>query len=81
MTCAYARTVLDVAAEVEAAETNIKHAILAAAQAGDCARVAEIVTRWLDTPPTQLLASMGLAPCGEPEVAQTEHPGGGGGRV
>jgi hypothetical protein len=74
---AFSKTVLDIAAEVEAAEISIKREILAAAGAGDCARIRDIVQRWLDTPPTEVL--IGLATCGAPEVSQGEHPGAGGG--
>jgi hypothetical protein len=77
MTSAYTKTVLDIAAEVEAAEMNIKNEILAAADAGDCARITDIVTRWLGTPPAEVLN--GLASCGDLEVTQDEHPGAGGG--
>ncbi len=52
---AYARAVLDIAAEVEAAETRIKAEILKAAAAGDCPRVTDIVTRWMNGPATEVL--------------------------
>ena len=67
MSGTFAKSVFDVAAEVEAAETNIKHAILAAAQAGDCARIRDIVQRWLSTPPTEVLRA-----AGEPAHAEEE---------
>ncbi len=55
MTCAFTKSLLEAAAEVEAAELNIKQEILRAAESGDCVRVIDIVTRWLDTPPTEVL--------------------------
>lgn len=76
---AFAKSIFDAAAEVEAAEMSIKHAILRAAEAGDSARIIDIVTRWLDTPPTEVLSSMELDPCGGREVTQDEHHGAGGG--
>ena len=50
------QALLDVAAEVEATEARLKQQILAAARAGDCARVINIVTAWLTTPPAEVLA-------------------------
>lgn len=54
---AFARSVLNVAAEVDAAETRIKQAILDAANEGDAPRVVEIVTRWQQVPATEVLAT------------------------
>lgn len=62
----FARTVLDIAAEVESAETRLKEAILAAAREGDCARVIDIVSRWMTVPATEVL------PEGEPSGAGEE---------
>ena len=45
-----ARTVLEMAGEIEADEERIKAAILSAAQSGDSATVARIVRRWMDRP-------------------------------
>jgi hypothetical protein len=52
----FARQVLDVAAQVEAAENNIKDALMAAARAGDTARVIEILTRWKSLPACEVLS-------------------------
>jgi hypothetical protein len=71
----FARTVLDVAAQVEAAETLIKQAILDAAQAGDCGRIIDIVTRWQRLPAAEVLCHKGLASCGGLEVTQGTPPG------
>ena len=73
MSATFAKSLLAAAAEVEAAETNLKDAILRAAESGDIPRVAEIVRRWKDMPPTEVLASMEVDPCGAPEVTQAEH--------
>ena len=74
---AFAKVVLAIADEVEAAEASLKRQILAAAENGDCARIISILNRWLETPPTEVLS--GLATCSPPEVSQGEHPGAGGG--
>jgi hypothetical protein len=47
---------LDIAAEVEAAELQIKQQVLAAARAGDCDRIVEIVEKWLVEPPVEVLS-------------------------
>ena len=80
-TPAFARAVLAAAAEVEAAETNIKAAILDAAKAGDCTRIIDIITRWTNGPATEVLAHTcgrqqkegesaqnALEPCGDHKV-------------
>ncbi len=54
---AFARTLLGIAAQVEADESAIKQAILDAARAGDCARIIDIVTRWQTSPPAEVLAA------------------------
>lgn len=70
----FAHAVLRTAAEVEAAEAEIKSAILSAAGAGDCAAVIGIVTRWMTGPATGVLQLPGkppvqpLDPCGEMSV-------------
>jgi hypothetical protein len=75
----FARTLLDTAAQVEAAEDAIKKEILRAADAGDCARVASIVTRWIDMPSVEVLdgpariCGIGLDPCEEVEVIVSER--------
>lgn len=51
-----ARAILDMAAEVEAAEIRIKQAVLEAARAGDAPRIVEIVTRWMSMPAAEVLA-------------------------
>ncbi len=53
---AYARALLNTAAEVEAAEMNIKQEVLTAARAGDVARVEWIVARWMVKPSMEVLA-------------------------
>lgn len=53
---AFARNLLNTAANVEAAEQSIKEAILTAARAGDTARVEHIVSRWLSKPSMEVLA-------------------------
>lgn len=50
-----AKAVLDIAAEVEAAEARIKQAILDAARAGDCAMVSAIMLRWVSLPAAEVL--------------------------
>lgn len=50
-----ARSLLDLAAEVEAAERSIKAALLAAIKAGDSAAAERIITRWLTLPPAEVL--------------------------
>lgn len=50
------QTLLDIAAEVESVEARLKQLILDAARAGDCDRVIEIVEKWLDRPPAEVLS-------------------------
>jgi hypothetical protein len=52
----FARALLEVAAEVEAAELQIKQEVLGAARAGDCARIVEIVEALLTEPPVEVLS-------------------------
>src|SRR5687768_5569006 len=52
----FARVALDIAAEVEAAETALKQQILDAARAGDCAQVISIIERWMVEPPTAVVS-------------------------
>lgn len=54
----FARTLLDAATQVEAAELALKHEILKAANAGDTRRVAELVSRWLSEPPVAVAAAL-----------------------
>lgn len=85
-----ARVLLDVAAEVEAAEIAIKQALLDAAEAGDLEAVKDIVRRWQTLPATQVLPDSmrkdrgnppkGLEPCGGSEVGVAPDPGGPGRR-
>lgn len=49
------RAVLDIAAEVERDEANIKAAILEAANAGNSAEVVQIMVRWNTLPASQVL--------------------------
>lgn len=51
----FARTVLDMAAEVESAEMRIKFDVLKAAEAGDMNKIIDIVTRWVTEPATEVL--------------------------
>lgn len=53
---AFARTLLNTATDVEAAELNIKQEVLTAARAGDTARVEWIVSRWMVKPSMEVLA-------------------------
>ena len=53
-----ARHVLNIAAELEADETGIKHEIIAAAEAGDCAEVIRITNAWINCPPSEILARL-----------------------
>lgn len=52
----FARTLLDLAAEVERDERLIKLAILDAARQGNSGMVARIVDLWLTRPPSEVLA-------------------------
>jgi hypothetical protein len=54
----FARTLVAEATRVEAAELVIKNEVLAAARKGDCARVMDIVSRWLTEPPVALAATL-----------------------
>lgn len=54
----FARTVLEEAARVEAAEVVIKNKVFAAASNGDCALVMDIVSRWRTEPPVALAATL-----------------------
>lgn len=54
----FARTLVAEATRVEAAELVIKNEVLAAARKGDCARVKDIVSRWLTEPPVALAATL-----------------------
>lgn len=55
-----ARRILELAAKVEAAEADIKAAILAAARAGDCGTVVAIMERWNSMPTGEVLAGLSL---------------------
>lgn len=55
---AITRSVLDIAAEVEKAEANLKAAILDAASAGDCQAVIDIVGRWIKEPVVDVAAAL-----------------------
>jgi hypothetical protein len=61
-----ARAILDAAVEAEAAEARIKDAVLAAARAGDQARVIDLVTRWQHMPAPAVLDPNWTAPTWEP---------------
>jgi hypothetical protein len=71
---AFARTVLSVAAEVEAAESAIKQTILEAARAGDTASIINIITRWMSTPAIEVLSKNALANMREIQVSQDVPP-------
>ena len=77
-----ARELLEVAAEIEAAERAIKLAILSAARAGDSMFIAGVVDRWLSGPVNEALrlasikmpsesGSLRLEACPAPEVTQS----------
>jgi hypothetical protein len=51
----FARTVLDMAAQVEAAEMGIKFEVLKAAEAGDMNRIIRIMTDWVNQPAVDVL--------------------------
>lgn len=53
--------ILRIAHEVEAAEAAIKAEVVRAAQAGDCGRVVDVVTRWMTAPATEVLKVGGTA--------------------
>ena len=64
----FARAALAAAAQVEADEHCIKEAILTAARAGDCARVIDIITKWMSMPAAEVLRpGTGIAPHGRPQ--------------
>ena len=52
----FPKTLLDIAAEVEADETRLKRHILDAARAGDCGSVITIIEQWLTSPPAEVLS-------------------------
>lgn len=54
---AFARSLLDAAAQLERDEQRIKRAVLEAVCRGDSAAAARIVQRWLDGPASQVLAA------------------------
>jgi hypothetical protein len=64
------RSILGIAADVEAAETAIKQAIITAANAGDTARVTDIVTRWMTMPAVEVL---GAGDCGQHITTESGH--------
>lgn len=51
-----ARTLLALAAEIEADEARIREELLASARRGDLARVTTILCRWRDCPVREVLA-------------------------
>jgi hypothetical protein len=65
---AFARAVLDAAAQVEAAEVRIRHELRRAAQARDIPRILDILERWANQPALEVQHALGLDPCGKPEV-------------
>jgi len=77
------RAVLDIAAEVEAAEAAIKQALFRAAEARDLDRVLDILRRWQTLPATEVLSMRkdrpklphGLEPHGGSEVGVAPDPG------
>lgn len=58
---AFAKSLLGIAADLERDEARIKRAVLDAAEAGDAPRAADIVRRWLEQPPAEVVAYLGLA--------------------
>lgn len=69
---AFARSLLKVAAEVEAEELRLKSEIQQAAAAGDSTRVADIIARWMTRPVVEVLA--GYMPASFAAPATTEPP-------
>lgn len=55
----FARTVLDIAAQVEAAEAQLKDLLIDAAKSGDMDRVVALVTAWKSCPAEEVLAHNG----------------------
>lgn len=53
-----ARTVLQIAGEVEADEQRVKEAILSAAEAGDSDTVARIMRRWMRRPVREVVEKL-----------------------
>ena len=69
----FARSVLDIAAEIEQAEGKIKQAILNAASAGDVQTVIDIISKWIKEPVVDVAAALhanALDPCGASEVSE-----------
>lgn len=52
----FARTLIDVAGEVESAEAELKRQVLAAAEAGDINTVRRITRQMVERPPVEVLA-------------------------
>lgn len=50
------QTLLDIAAEVEADEAQIKQRMREAAERGDCAAVIELLDLWESKPPAEVLS-------------------------
>jgi hypothetical protein len=74
----FSRAVLNAAAEIEAAETAIKAAVLAAGRAGDSARVVTLMERWQSLPACEVLGKGTPCsvdtPCLDVAVRGTEVP-------
>ena len=52
----FTRALLDVAADIDEAEREIKEVLLKAAEEGDLGRIREIVKDWIEKPVSQVLA-------------------------
>jgi hypothetical protein len=68
------RTILDIAIQVEAAENNIKQAILSAAESGNTDAVLRIMRLWLARPATEVLAATNLSTSSATCLALTPAP-------
>lgn len=60
---------MSVTAEVEAAEAAIRQKVRAAAEAGDCHRVIQIIDGWDNRPVTDVLSE-----CSRPDDSPTARP-------
>jgi len=68
------REILDLAAELEADEAEIKRRILDAATAGDCATVKDIVAAWLVASPAEILARLRMRKDARPPLNPRKGP-------
>jgi hypothetical protein len=61
-TAIFTRSLLNIAAEMDAAENALRQEILRAANSGDCARVTAVITAWLSTAPVDVVRELGIQP-------------------